>query len=106
MAIEAEPTQPFDCQSNLPKPHAHQRPRSPAHLLLSQAHDRERSYVQAVMPAKLQVALEGVQHSSVVYDLGSLLRTALAVVWPGALEHPALRQSAQAIDRLNHEPSK
>ena len=74
--------------------------------LLSQAHDRERSYVQAVMPAKLQVALEGVQHSSVVYDLGILLRTALAVVRPGALEHPALRQSAQAIDRLNHEPSK
>ena len=43
--------------------------------LLATAHDRERAYVEAVMPAKLKVALEGVLHSSPLYDAGIVART-------------------------------
>ncbi len=70
--------------------------------LLAQANDRERAYVEAVMPAKLKVALEGVEKSSLLYDLGILARTAASVLkLPGLGRHPAIEEAEAAIARLN-----
>ena len=73
--------------------------------LLAGAHDRERAYVEAVLPAKLKLALEGVARSSWRFDLEILLRTVAVVVRPGAGLPPgaaqAIGQAAAAIERLN-----
>jgi lipopolysaccharide/colanic/teichoic acid biosynthesis glycosyltransferase len=73
--------------------------------LLAGAHDRERAYVEAILPAKLKLALEGVARSSLRYDLEILLRTVLVVLRPGAALPPgaaqALGEAAAAIERLN-----
>lgn len=70
--------------------------------LLAEATDKERAYVEAVMPAKLKVALEGVERSSPLYDLGIVARTAAAVLkLPGTGRHAALDEAAEAIARLN-----
>lgn len=70
--------------------------------LLAAARDKERAYLEAVMPAKLKVALEGVQRSSPLYDARIVARTFAAVLkLPGAGRHPALDEAAVAIAKLN-----
>ncbi len=70
--------------------------------LLQAAADRERAYLEAIMPAKLAVALEGVVRSSPFYDAGILVRTAAAVLkLPGTGRHPAVEEAAAAIEKLN-----
>lgn len=48
--------------------------------LLAAANDRERAYIEVIMPLKLEVALQGVRRQSVAHDLGVIVRTLLAVV--------------------------
>ena len=70
--------------------------------LLGHALDKERAYVEAVMPAKLKVALEGVERSSPWYDAAIVARTVSAVLkLPGTGQHPALDEAAAAIADLN-----
>jgi len=68
--------------------------------LLAAAADRERAYVEAVMPAKLSVALEGVDHASPLYDLGIIARTAAAVLNLPLPEHPAVADARRAVETL------
>jgi lipopolysaccharide/colanic/teichoic acid biosynthesis glycosyltransferase len=72
--------------------------------LLGAARDRERAYVEAVMPAKLEVALEGLRNSSLMYDAGLILRTVREVLRPTREPHPKVREASAAIDRLNTSP--
>jgi lipopolysaccharide/colanic/teichoic acid biosynthesis glycosyltransferase len=70
--------------------------------LLAGAEDRERAYIEAIMPAKLKVALEGVERSSPLYDAGIIGRTVASVLkLPGTGQHWALQEAAEAIARLN-----
>ncbi len=69
--------------------------------LLANAKDRERAYVEAVLPAKLGVALEGVRKSSLLFDARLLLETVRVVLTPPREPHPAVQQAAAEIDRLN-----
>jgi lipopolysaccharide/colanic/teichoic acid biosynthesis glycosyltransferase len=63
--------------------------------------ERERAYVEAVLPAKLALALEGARHDSPLYDVSVLARTALAVLRPARLaDHPALEAARRAIRDL------
>jgi lipopolysaccharide/colanic/teichoic acid biosynthesis glycosyltransferase len=63
--------------------------------------DREQAYIEAVLPAKLALALEGVERDSLLYSAGVLARTALAVLRPARLaEHPALVRARGEIARL------
>ena len=68
--------------------------------LLGLAKDRERAYVEGVMPAKLSVALEGVDHSSPLYDLSILARTAASVLNLPLPEHPAVADARKAVESL------
>ena len=43
---------------------------------------REKAYIEAVLPAKLELALEGARHASVIYDLSVIARTLLVVLEP------------------------
>lgn len=75
--------------------------------LLALADDKERAYVEAVMPAKLKVALEGVQRSSPLYDAAIVARTLASVLkLPGTGRHPALDEAAESITRLNSERAR
>ncbi len=70
--------------------------------LLALATDKERAYLEAVLPAKMDLVLEGVDESSTLADLGVILRTLRAVVTPKRMsEHPAVTRARQAILRLN-----
>ncbi|MBK7864872.1 MAG: sugar transferase [Archangiaceae bacterium] len=71
--------------------------------LLADARDRERAYVEAVMPAKLGVAVEGVRRSSPLYDLGLIWKTFRAVVAPPREKHPAVEAAAFSIAQLNRD---
>ena len=72
--------------------------------LLALASDKERAYVQAVLPAKLEVALEGVDRSSTWHDLAVLFKTVAVVLAPGRVpEHPAVARARNAISNLNRE---
>jgi lipopolysaccharide/colanic/teichoic acid biosynthesis glycosyltransferase len=73
--------------------------------LLAQATDRERAYVEVVLPVKLRLALEGVASSSLVYDVGIIVRT-VGVVLRVAAAMPAAAPAAwhevlTGIDRMN-----
>ncbi len=76
--------------------------------LLATALDRERAYVEPVLPAKLLLALAGVARSSLAYDLEIIGRTAAAVLRlplpPPSGAAAALADAAAAIDRLNRVP--
>lgn len=65
--------------------------------LLEMAHDRDRAYVEVVMPIKLELALEGVARASTLHDLGVLARTALAIVRP---RRPSLETVIARAERL------
>lgn len=72
--------------------------------LLAMAHDRERAYVEVVMPMKLEVALADLGQQSLAHDVGILLRTALAVARPRQFEDdPVMREAMRRIAALNQE---
>lgn len=74
--------------------------------VLGEASDRERAYVEAVMPEKLGVALEGVQHSSVTYDAAVIARTLAAVLKLSVgQEHPAVARAKARVAELNASKS-
>jgi lipopolysaccharide/colanic/teichoic acid biosynthesis glycosyltransferase len=74
--------------------------------LLAGVADRERAYLEVVMPRKVQLALHGIQRSSVVFDTFVLVRTALAVLrlGPQAM-HPVLRSVEQELAQLSRRPA-
>jgi lipopolysaccharide/colanic/teichoic acid biosynthesis glycosyltransferase len=71
--------------------------------LLRHATDKERAYLEAILPAKLELALLGIERSSLRHDLEVILRTLTAVVRLPRDEHPALRRARAEIERLNAE---
>jgi lipopolysaccharide/colanic/teichoic acid biosynthesis glycosyltransferase len=74
--------------------------------LLAAANDRERAYVEVIMPMKLELAVRGVKRQSVLYDLTVMARTALALVRsPAASDDPVLREVQRRIAELNLETS-
>jgi lipopolysaccharide/colanic/teichoic acid biosynthesis glycosyltransferase len=75
--------------------------------LLALADDRERAYLEIVVPAKVALALEGIERSSTWYDLTILAKTALAVLGvPRGQEHPIVTDVRQRIDRMNHSAER
>lgn len=74
--------------------------------LLGLAKDRDRAYAEVVMPMKLNLALQGLQHRSLRHDLDVIVRTFTAVFSPRVLDdHPVLREARLRIERLNEEYS-
>lgn len=72
--------------------------------LLAAAVDRERAYVEAVLPAKLRLALDGVEDASTWHDVGILARTLAVVLRVGGRRpHPAVEEARRAIDALNRD---
>lgn len=72
--------------------------------LLAASNDRERAYVEVIMPMKLALALQGVERQSLLHDFAVMARTALALVRShGASEHPVLREAHRRIAALNLE---
>jgi lipopolysaccharide/colanic/teichoic acid biosynthesis glycosyltransferase len=70
--------------------------------LLAEADDRERAYVEAVMPAKMALAVADAADGSLAHDLRILADTAAVVLRLRSLaDHPALAQAREAIRRLN-----
>lgn len=70
--------------------------------LLAAANDRERAYVEVIMPMKLALAVRGVERQSVLQDLTVMARTALALVRSTpASEDPVLREVQRRISELN-----
>jgi len=69
--------------------------------LLGLAVDRERAYVEILVPAKMELALRGIEQSSSFHDLGIVLQTLAAVVGLKSAEHPALAGVREKIARLN-----
>ena len=68
--------------------------------LLAEAADRERAYVEAIVPIKARLALEGVARQSLLHDLGVLVRTATSVLTGPPVDHPALAVARRAIAAL------
>jgi lipopolysaccharide/colanic/teichoic acid biosynthesis glycosyltransferase len=73
--------------------------------LLAAANDRERAYVEVIMPLKLELAVRGVEQQSVVHDLSVIARTALALVRSPSSDDPVLREAHRRIAELNLEAS-
>lgn len=72
--------------------------------LLSRALDHERAYREVIMPLKLGLAVEGIQHDSLRYDLHIVARTLAALVNIGnAKRRQVLQVAQQQIERLNRE---
>jgi lipopolysaccharide/colanic/teichoic acid biosynthesis glycosyltransferase len=70
--------------------------------LLSMARDREQAYTDVIMPMKLELALRGVERSSLRDDLAVLARTVLVVVRsPGLDEDEILAEARRRIEKLN-----
>ena len=71
--------------------------------LLASARDRERAYVEVIMPLKLELALRGLQ-STVWGDLKLLARTvAVALRLDHASDDEILRHAKQQIELLNRQ---
>jgi lipopolysaccharide/colanic/teichoic acid biosynthesis glycosyltransferase len=69
--------------------------------LLALARDRERAYVDVIMPLKIKLALDGAAERSVLADLSVLARTVLALLpGRGDAEHPAAVEARQRIATL------
>lgn len=72
--------------------------------ILALAHDRERAYREVLVPMKIALAREGVQRSSLRYDLEIIMRTALAIVGrPSAAEREVVAEARRRIEALNAE---
>jgi lipopolysaccharide/colanic/teichoic acid biosynthesis glycosyltransferase len=70
--------------------------------LLAEARDRERAYVEAVMPAKMAVAVADAADGSLSHDLRVLVETAAVVLRLRSLaDHPALAEARRAISALD-----
>jgi lipopolysaccharide/colanic/teichoic acid biosynthesis glycosyltransferase len=75
-------------------------------LLLDLADDRERAYLRVVMPMKLDLALEGLEHASLLADLSVIAQTAVAVVRRSRpTPNPIFLEAARRIAELNDENS-
>lgn len=71
--------------------------------LLSLAADRERAYLEVIMPLKLELALRGVDEGSLRSDLGVLFRTACAVLRVQTPDDEAvLAEARRQIEHLNN----
>ncbi|MDX2091175.1 MAG: sugar transferase [Kofleriaceae bacterium] len=69
--------------------------------LLARANDRERAYREVILPMKLALSLEGLERTSVSYDLAMLVRTVLAIVaGPSPREQSLLEEAVRRIDTL------
>ncbi len=70
--------------------------------LLALARDRERAYVEALLPIKMRLCLEGIDRRTTIDQADVLLKTAAAVlrVWPRR-EHPAFAEARRAIVEHN-----
>ncbi|HSN26700.1 MAG TPA: sugar transferase [Kofleriaceae bacterium] len=68
--------------------------------LLALARDHERAYRHVIMPLKLELALEGVQRSSLRHDLGVIARTVGALFGLQSNRHSAVL--AEARRRIQH----
>jgi lipopolysaccharide/colanic/teichoic acid biosynthesis glycosyltransferase len=71
--------------------------------LLAAANDRERAYIEVIMPLKLELALQGVRQQSVTHDLGVIARTVLAVVGSTGDDDAILEQARRRIAELNRD---
>ena len=70
--------------------------------LLAAARDRELAYTNVIMPIKLELALRGVANSSLLADLGIIVRTAMAVVAPREpMQDAVLRDALRKIQELD-----
>jgi lipopolysaccharide/colanic/teichoic acid biosynthesis glycosyltransferase len=70
--------------------------------LLAAARDQERAYREVIMPAKLELAVESVQKSSLGHDLRVLARTVMTIVrGPGPREDAVLADVKRRIQQLN-----
>jgi lipopolysaccharide/colanic/teichoic acid biosynthesis glycosyltransferase len=72
--------------------------------VLALAHDRERAYTEVVMPIKLELALAGIERSSLLEDLRVIARTALSIVRPDGVD-PVLSEVRRRIEQLNRGES-
>lgn len=71
--------------------------------LLASARDRERAYVEVVMPIKLELAMQGLDNS-VLGDLKLLARTAaVALRLTAGTDDSSVREARRRIDQLNQE---
>ncbi len=69
--------------------------------LLALARDRDRAYMDVVMPMKLELALQGMANASVADDLAVMLRTALAVILRrDPAQDPMIREAMRRIEEL------
>jgi len=72
--------------------------------LLAAAHDRDRAYREVIMPMKLELALEGVERSSIANDLRIIARTALSIVqYRTRQQDEILAEARRRIEALNTE---
>ena len=70
--------------------------------LLALARDRERAYMEVVMPMKLQLALDDVARSSIGNDLAMIARTVRAVIArDDHTKDPVIREAMRRIEELN-----
>ena len=70
--------------------------------LLALAHDRDRAYREVIMPAKLALALEGVERRSLAHDLAVIAKTALSIVgYRSQREREILEQVRNRIATLD-----
>ncbi len=69
--------------------------------LLSDARDRERAYLEIVLPLKLELALYGIDHASVIDDLLVIGRTAAALLRRDLEEGPVVAEARRRIQALN-----
>jgi len=70
--------------------------------LLGMARDRERAYMEILMPTKLALALQDVRGRSLLHDVRVILRTAASVVRPKrADEDPVVLDVIRRILELN-----
>lgn len=67
--------------------------------ILGLAHDRERAYIEVVMPMKLELALGDVAQSSLANDLRIIVSTVSAVVRGG--RDDVAREARRRIEQLN-----
>jgi lipopolysaccharide/colanic/teichoic acid biosynthesis glycosyltransferase len=69
--------------------------------LLAGVEERERAYLDAIVPAKIKLALEGVDRASTLHDLRVLLTTALVVLRVMRVDdHPALEEARANVAAL------
>jgi lipopolysaccharide/colanic/teichoic acid biosynthesis glycosyltransferase len=70
--------------------------------MLAHARDHERAYREVIMPLKLGLAMEGVERSSLLHDLGIIVRTMIAIVRGQDARQDMIRAEVQRrIELLN-----